>query len=98
MSILPCERSLHARARAELLVELEDVFGIVREEQRRGLFTEPQFVEISKAFAGRPEWMVRTEEHLVAVASTHVVDKVFWISGDLISRCVDKYVRVLHHE
>ena len=61
-------------------------------------FTEPQFIETGKAFARGPEWVVRAEEHLMVAASMHVVDKVFWISGDLISRCIDEHVRVFHHE
>src|SRR5262249_59970624 len=40
-------------------IELENVLGVVSEEQGHRLFWEPQLVESSKTFTRRPERMVR---------------------------------------
>jgi hypothetical protein len=40
--------------------------------------------------------MVRAEQHFMSTASTHVVDKVPWISARLVRGSIDKDVRIFH--
>ena len=70
--------------------DLEDTLRIVSKKQRLGLFAKSEIIDTNNALACRPEWMVRAEQHFMSAASTHVVDKVPWISARLVRGSIDR--------
>src|SRR5262245_1575296 len=77
-------------------IDLEDALCIISEKQGLCFLTESEFVDTFNTFARRPERMVRAEQHPMGLPFAHVVDKVPWIPAHLISRCIDKDVRIFH--